>query len=111
MGEGQKCQSPGGKFGLLRLQAVLFGTDGVRERPPRNSDQIPVRFSVGRLLVFDVLAPANAAVAHRIPLDLTLTLHIVHMQPFRAELSCIISPFVGRWVRISTSLEEARHYC
>src|SRR6266566_8469093 len=93
MAEGQKRQSPGGKFGLLRrLQAVLCGSDGVRERPPRNSDQIPVWLGVGRLLVFGVLAPSNAAVAHGIRLDLTLTLkltlHRAHMQPPRCFLVC-----------------------
>ena len=36
-------------------------------------------------LVFDVLAPANAAVADGIGLDLTLTLNIIHMQLLRVE--------------------------
>src|SRR6266705_942590 len=98
MAEGQKRQSPGGKLGLLRrLQAVLGGTDGVRERPPRNSDQIPVRLGVGRLLVFGVLAPSNAAVAYGIRLDLTLTFNFAHMQPFRVtchalSVICVESP-------------------
>ena len=81
MAEGQQRQSPGGKRLLGRLQDVLFGTDGVRERPQRNSDQIPVRPGVGRLQVFGVLTPSNTAVAHGIRLDLTLTLNFVHMQP------------------------------
>src|ERR1700730_10210694 len=90
MAEGQKRQSPGGKLGLLsRLQAVLCGTDGVRERPPRNSDQIPVRLGVGRLQVVGVLAPSNAAVAHGIRLDLTLTLNFAHIQPFSAKCDAL----------------------
>src|SRR5262245_4777576 len=86
MAERQKRQSPGGKLGLLRgLQAVLCGTDGVRQRPPGNSHQIPVQLGVGRLLEFRVLAPSNAAVAHGIRLDLTLMLSLAHMQPPGAE--------------------------
>src|ERR1700674_551947 len=46
-------------------------------RPPATSTklsyQIPVRLGVGRLLVFGVLTPANAAVADGIGFDLTLT--------------------------------------
>src|SRR5215472_17003491 len=88
MAEGQKRQSPGGKFGLLRrLQAVLGGTDGIRERPQRSPDQIAVRLGVGRLPVFRVLAPPNAAVAHRVLLDLTLTLDFAHRQPFRLNVA------------------------
>src|SRR5438552_18124120 len=49
MAEGQKRQSVGGKFGLLSFQAVLFGADRVRERPPRYSNQIAVQLGVGRL--------------------------------------------------------------
>src|SRR6266704_5280403 len=85
MADGQKRQSPGGKRLLRRLQDVLCGTDGVRKRPPRNSYQIPVWLGVGRLLVFRVLTPSNTAVAHRIRLDLTLTLSLVHMQPSSIE--------------------------
>src|SRR5262249_1114844 len=104
MAEGQNGQHPGGKFGLLRrLQDVLFGTDGVRERPPRNSYQIPVRLGVGRPLVFGVLTPSNAAVAYGIRLDLTLTLNIAHMQPFSAKyhalsVSCAILSTWGGYV-------------
>src|SRR6266481_3537622 len=82
MAEGQQRQSPGGKRLLRRLQDVLFGTDRIRERPPRNSYQIPVRLGVGRLQVFRVLTPSNAAVADGIRLDLTLPFDLVHMQPF-----------------------------
>ena len=85
MAEGQKRQSPGGKFGLRRLQDVLFGSDGVRERPEGNPYQIPVRLGVGRLQVFGVLTPSNTAVADGIRLDLTLTLNIVHMRPLSVE--------------------------
>src|SRR5712691_2952211 len=74
MADGQKRQSPGGKRLFRRLQAVLCRSDRVRERHPRDSDQISVRLGVGRLLVFGVLAPSNAAVADGIRLDLTLTL-------------------------------------
>src|SRR5216110_925891 len=88
MADGQKRQSPGRKRLLRRLQAVLCGSNRVRERHPPDSDQIPVRLGVGRLLVFDVLAPANAAVAHGIRLDLTLTLHMVHMQPPKTRFGC-----------------------
>src|SRR5258708_7152011 len=86
MTDGQKRQSVGGKFGLLSLQAVLFGSDGVGDRPRRDADQIPVRLSVGRLLVFGLLTPANAAVADGIGLDLTLTFNKVHMQSPRGLL-------------------------
>src|SRR5213594_208000 len=90
MAEGQKRQSPGRKFGLLRrLQAVLCVADGVRERAPRNSYQIPVRLGFARLLVFGVLAPSNAAVAYGIRLDLALTLRIVHMQPLGVECDAL----------------------
>src|SRR6266568_3781941 len=79
MAEGQKLQSPRWKFDLLRrLQAVLRGTDRVRERPQRNSDQLPVRLGIRRLQVFGVLAPSHAAIAHGVRLDLTLTLNFVH---------------------------------
>ena len=63
MADRQKRQSPGGKFGLLSLQAVLFATDGVGDRPPGDRYQIPVRLRVARLLVFGLLTPAKAAVA------------------------------------------------
>jgi hypothetical protein len=63
---------------------LLAGCDSTGQRHRRelrSADQIPVRLGVGRLLVFGVLAPSNAAVANGIRLDLTLTLHSVHMQP------------------------------
>src|SRR5260370_30305831 len=95
MAEEQKRQSPGRKRRLRRLQAVLFGTDGVRERPQRNSDQLPVRLGVCRLQVFGVLAPSHAAVTHGIRLDLTLPFDLVHIQPFTFDLRCIISQLPG----------------
>src|SRR5262249_27819129 len=82
MTEGQERQSPGGKFGLVRrLEVVLCGTDGIRERPPCDSNQVAIWLCVGGLLVFGVLGPANAAIAHGIRLDLALSLNLVHLQP------------------------------
>src|SRR5438105_1587870 len=101
-------RSPSGKRLLRRLQDVLCGTDGARKRPPRNSDQIPVRLGVGRLLEFRVLTPSNTAVAYGIRLDLTLTLNIVHMQPFSVECPVLSVSYGALSLRFCISGERER---
>jgi hypothetical protein len=80
MADGQKRQSVGGQFGLL-IDVFKMSCEA-RMASASDLHEIPIKFRYGLVSAASwysaALAPSNAAVAHGIRLDLTLTLNFAH---------------------------------